>query len=70
MVALEDLDLLGKGKSVGFFFLRLFVDAGGKISLDSLALDDFILFDPNASSSSFRLHFNGTSSHLSHLVYF
>ena len=46
MVALEDLDLLGEGRSLGFFFLGLFEDVGGKVSLESFALEDFILFDP------------------------
>lgn len=61
-MALESLDYMGERRSVGFFFLVLLVNAGGKVSLDSLALEDLALFYPKASSSPCLLHFNGTSS--------
>ena len=57
LVALEDLDLSGNG----FFFLGLFVDTGDKVSLDSMASEDFILLYLEASSL-YRLRFNGISS--------
>lgn len=65
MVALKDLDLLGEGRSVGFFFLRLFVDADNKVSLDSLTFEDFNLFAPKSSSVLCRFYFNVTSFSIS-----
>lgn len=56
------LNFVGEKVLVGFFFLVQLIDAGGKVSLESLALEDLALFDPKACSSPCLLCLSGVSS--------
>ena len=58
MVALKNLDLGIKVSSAGFLFFVL--GPGDKMSLESLAIEDFAFFDLKVSSSSCLFHLSGT----------